>query len=220
MQPRAVRRTASRRVGRAPPRPRAGGGVSTTLRSTMGRVPTRPTSARIGTIRTTDRTGSQLNVLFIGNSFTARNDLPGLISRLAQAKGKSLRHDLVSRGGASLRAHWNAGDAARRIASREYDRVVLQEQSTLPLKNPERMHENVRLVDEATRSAGAKTLLYLTWAREHTPESQQAITDAYASIGEELGATVVPAGLAWQRFLTQHDQPALYERDGSHPTLA
>ena len=97
---------------------------------------------------------------------------------------------------------------------------MLQEQSTLPVKNAARMHENVRLFDGAIRAAGAKTVLYMTWARRNAPESQQAITDAYTAIGRELGATVVPVGLAWQRFLGKHDQPVLHDRDQSHPTLA
>ena len=97
---------------------------------------------------------------------------------------------------------------------------MLQEQSTLPVKNAKRMHENVRLFDEAIRAAGAKTVLYMTWARRNAPESQQAITDAYTAIGRELGATVVPVGVAWQRFLREHDQPVLHDRDQSHPTLA
>ena len=31
---------------------------------------------------------------------------------------------------------------------------------------------------------------------------------------------VVPVGSVWQSFLAQHDQPALYDRDQSHPSLA
>jgi hypothetical protein len=127
-----------------------------------------------------------LNVLFIGNSFTARNGVPGLVAELAAAKGQTVQHRLISAGGASLRAHWNAGEALKAIQSGGYDHVVLQEQSTLPVKNATRMHENVRLFDEAIRAAGAKTVLYMTWARSHAPETQAAITDAYDSIGREL----------------------------------
>src|SRR5579863_778668 len=161
-----------------------------------------------------------LKILFIGNSFTARNDLPDLIARLAAAGGKTVKHDLISAGGASLRTHWNAGKAQKQIDAGHYDYVVLQEQSTLPIKNPTRMHENVRLFDNAIKAAGSKTLLYLTWARQHAPESQAAITDAYVSIGKELGATVVPVGAAWQRFLRKQDQPVLHDKDQSHPALA
>jgi hypothetical protein len=166
------------------------------------------------------RGSASLKVLFIGNSFTARNDLPGLVAKLAAARGKVLEHRLISAGGASLRTHWNADEALKAIQSGQYDHVVLQEQSTLPVKNAKRMHENVRLFDEATKSAGARTVLYMTWARQNAPESQQVITDAYTGIGRELGATVVPVGLAWQRFLGKHDQPVLHDKDQSHPTLA
>src|SRR5262249_26278777 len=146
----------------------------------------------------------RLKVLFIGNSFTARNDLPGLIAKLAVATGRSLQHHLISAGGASLRAHWNAGTALKAIQGDSYDFVVLQEQSTLPVKNAARMKENVRLFDEAIKAAGSKTVLYMTWARLHAPETQKAITEAYTSIGRELDATVVPVGVAWQGFLQKH----------------
>jgi hypothetical protein len=166
------------------------------------------------------RGSASLKVLFIGNSFTARNDLPGLVAKLAAARGKTLEHRLISAGGASLRTHWNAGEALKAIQSGQYDHVVLQEQSTLPVKNAKRMHENVRLFDEATKAAGTRTVLYMTWARQNAPESQQVITDAYTGIGRGLGASVVPVGLAWQRFLGKYDQPVLHDKDQSHPTLA
>jgi hypothetical protein len=163
---------------------------------------------------------ASLKVLFVGNSFTARNDLPGLIAQLAATRGRGLEHRLISAGGASLRMHWNAGAARLAIQSGHYDFVVLQEQSTLPVKNARRMHENIRLFDEVIKAAGARTALYMTWARRHAPESQQAITDAYTSIGRELDATVVPVGLAWQRFFGKYDHPVLHDKDQSHPTLA
>ena len=161
-----------------------------------------------------------VNVLFIGNSFTQRNDVPGLLAELAAARGISVDHDLISVGGASLRTHWNGGRATEAIASGNYDFVVLQEQSTLPVKNAARMPENVRLFEEAIRQSGAKTVLYMTWARKHSPESQAVIAEAYSSIGKELGAVIVPVGLVWERFLAEHNVPVLHDRDQSHPTPA
>src|SRR5687768_7044161 len=60
---------------------------------------------------------SSLNVLFIGNSFTARNDLPGMLAALAKASNLHLDHRLISVGGASLRTHWNKGEAAKAIGA-------------------------------------------------------------------------------------------------------
>ena len=163
---------------------------------------------------------TSLKVLFIGNSFTARNNVPGLIAQMAEARGQQLHHQLIQTGGASLRMHWNKGDAQKAIQETRYDYVALQEQSTLPVKNALRFHENVRLFDEVIKASGAKTALYLTWARQNAPETQAAITSAYTAIGEELGATVIPAGVAWQNFLSKHKQPLLHDKDQSHPTLA
>src|SRR6516165_1068085 len=42
------------------------------------------------------RDSAWLKVLFIGNSLTVRNDLPGLVARLAGARGKSLQHRLIN----------------------------------------------------------------------------------------------------------------------------
>src|SRR4051794_37243196 len=102
---------------------------------------------------------NRLNVLFIGNSFTARNNLPALVAQIAAAAGAKLDHQLISVGGASLRTHWNKGDALKAIQQGHFDFVVLQEQSTLPIKNAQRMHENVRLFDQAIKTAGGRTAL-------------------------------------------------------------
>ena len=163
---------------------------------------------------------SPLRLLFIGNSFTARNDLPGTVARLAAAAGHRVEPKLISVGGASLRTHWNKGDAPAAFATGAFGHVVLQEQSTLPIKNAQRFHENVRLFDAAIKQAGSETVLYMTWARKHAPDTQKALTDAYTSIARDTGATLVPAGVAWQRFMAKHDKPVLHDKDGSHPTPA
>ena len=161
-----------------------------------------------------------ISLLFIGNSFTARNNVPDLIAQLAESRGKQLQHRLISAGGASLRMHWNKGDAQKAMQQTRHDYVVLQEQSTLPIKNPLRMHENIRLFDQVINTSGAKTALYMTWARQNAPETQKAITDAYTAIGEEIGAVTVPVGVAWEKFIRKHSSPVLHDADKSHPTFA
>lgn len=156
----------------------------------------------------------------MGNSFTSRNNLPGLIKGLAAARGVEVGHQLISAGGASLRQHLNAGKALGEIANGGYDTVVLQEQSTLPIKSPDRFRESARDFGEAITAAGARTALYLTWARRNAPETQRALTDAYGGAAVELGATLVPVGMIWERFLAEHDEPALHDADNSHPALA
>ncbi len=161
-----------------------------------------------------------MRVLFVGNSFTARNDLPGMLARMAAARGHVLQHDLIQQGGASLRAHWNRGTAVHAMRHKHYDIIVLQEQSTMPVRNARRMHENVRLFTETIDETGARAALYMTWARRNAPETQQAITGAYSAIARETGALLVPVGNAWTRYLEAHETQALHDRDMSHPAPA
>ena len=161
-------------------------------------------------------------VLFIGNSYTSRNQLPRLLAGLAATAERALpvEVDAIVAGGASLRRHWNAGRAQAAMAATRWDHVVLQEQSTLPVKNPVRYHENVRLFAGEIARCGARTVLYLTWSRQQAPQTQELITRAVEDIAAEVAARVVRVGPAWHAAMRQDRHLALYTEDGSHPTAA
>ncbi|HEY3179902.1 MAG TPA: SGNH/GDSL hydrolase family protein [Casimicrobiaceae bacterium] len=161
-------------------------------------------------------------ILFIGNSYTTRNQLPTLLVHLAAAAEHPRHVDVATifAGGASLRRHWNAGIAQKALGSSAWDYVVLQEQSTLPVKNPQRYHENVRLFAAEIAKHGARIALYLTWSRQQVPQTQDQITRAVEDIAAEVGARPVPVGPAWHAAMHVDPSLILYEDDGSHPTAA
>ena len=161
-----------------------------------------------------------VRMLFVGNSFTLRNQLPRLLRDLAAHAEHPIEVEfkMIMAGGASLRRHWNAGAAQRALAESAFDYVVLQEQSTLPLKNPARYHDNVRAFAPLIGEHGARMVLYLTWSRRHVPDAQADLTRAVQQIGVETHAVVVPVGVAWHAALAKHPELPLYDADGSHPT--
>ncbi|HXX86544.1 MAG TPA: SGNH/GDSL hydrolase family protein [Casimicrobiaceae bacterium] len=165
---------------------------------------------------------ASVRILFVGNSYTSRNDLPRLVSELAAAAPlpRQVHTQAIVAGGASLKRHWNAGKVQAALAAEPWDYVVLQEQSTLPYKNPQRYHDNVRLFQPEIARHGARTVLYLTWSRHQTPERQDEITRAVEVIGAEVGALIVPVGPAWHLAMNRDPSIALYVADGSHPSAA
>ncbi len=72
-----------------------------------------------------------IHVLFIGNSYTFVNNLPGLLIELAAHEAKPIDAEIVAFGGARLADHWTQGQALAAIRRERWDYVVLQEQSTL-----------------------------------------------------------------------------------------
>ncbi|MBL7712599.1 MAG: hypothetical protein JNL13_09055, partial [Chitinophagaceae bacterium] len=72
--------------------------------------------------------GKKLNVLFIGNSYTATNDLPGMAKKVALSAGDTLIVDSYSPGGNTLQMHAANPAVASKIAVGTWNYVVLQEQ--------------------------------------------------------------------------------------------
>lgn len=125
---------------------------------------------------------------------------------------------MIVAGGASLRNHLNSGAIKAALAEAKWDMVILQEQSTLPIKNTKRFHENVRAAQELVQPSGATTALYQTWARRNAPDTQATLNAAYEDIAQEIGALLIPVGAAWQAALAMRDELPLYDADGSHPS--
>jgi hypothetical protein len=173
-----------------------------------------------------------LRVLFIGNSYTYNNNLPALVEGLAASATPPVRLKTraVTQPGVRLQQHWERGEALAALRQSPWDYVVLQEQSTLGLlliegrhevNDPElAFHPYARRFAEEARKVGAQPLFLLTWARRDTPESQSRLTQAYMSVARELGAPIIPAGLAWARAREEDPSAVLYHRDGSHPSAA
>jgi hypothetical protein len=167
-----------------------------------------------------DAAADRVRILFIGNSYTYVNDLPRTLQAMAAAGGShSVEVGSVLVGGASLRRHWNDRDAVELVRRAGWDYVVLQEQSLLPLENPDELIAYGKRFGTEIRAAQATPVLYLTWARKGRPSSAQDSLDrAYLRLAGEIGATIVPVGPAWREFQRLEPTSDLYAEDGSHPS--
>ncbi len=143
-----------------------------------------------------------IRVLFIGNSYTYFNNLPGILSRIAASGNSSVTIETAhhTRGGYSLEQHWNEGQAVDEIR-KDWDFVVLQEFSTRPINNPEKMREFIHKFDEEIKASGAQTVFYMTWARQYDPGMIDTLAQVYTDIAIELEAGLAPIGRAWERSL-------------------
>ena len=164
--------------------------------------------------------GKRVSILFIGNSYTFVNDLPGVLKSMAanSTEPVDLATDGILIGGASLKAHWEAKGTTERIRNGEWDYVVLQEQSLLPIENPDAMLDYGNRLGRVIRSAKAKPVVYLTWARKTRPSSQDSLNRAYLQLARQIDAIVVPVGPAWQSVQRLDPSLELYDADGSHPS--
>jgi hypothetical protein len=119
-----------------------------------------------------------MKVLFIGNSYTSVNDLPALLAALAEAGGQKIETDQHLPGAFTFEQHVTNKKAIEKIRERKWDMVVLQEQSLFPVLNRESMHKYARILQEEISKRGAKTVFYLTWARQDILQMQDGADPA------------------------------------------
>lgn len=183
------------------------------------------------------------SVLFLGNSYTAVNNLPNLVYQLALSGGDTLIYDSNMPGGYTLGASPNAHNinatSLSKIRAQAWDFVVLQEQSQIPTIDYYRnttMYPGARQLNDSIHANDpcTKTMFYMTWGRRYGgqqcagPYCSVAFTDfshmtdtlasAYMRIANELGAYVSPVGIAWKSVI-EDTSIVLHSADDSHPNL-
>jgi hypothetical protein len=157
-------------------------------------------------------------VLFVGNSFTFGNDLPDRVIELGQSLNPPvhIETDMVASDGASLEAHWQDGEVARRLREERWDVLVLQEQGSRPLTAPALMETYVRRFAATARKSGTEVVLYQTWPRVDQPNTEQARAETYRRIAAAVGARMAPVGIAWRLARAADPGLRLHAADGVH----
>jgi hypothetical protein len=178
---------------------------------------------------------SPRRVLLVGNSYSRFNDLPDTLQAMAGTvpDGPPVTVDIAFRAGSSLRTHWERGMAARMLHAGRYTHVVLQDHSRAVFDRPEELGDYAGRFAREAEQAGARTVLFATWARHpanalyargrdaRTPDEMQERIDAmYAAAAARVGAHVVPVGRAWMLARVRWPHIRLHRPDGSHPNRA
>ncbi len=157
-------------------------------------------------------------VLFVGNSLTATNDLPGTVSALARATGRTLETGTIAHGGFALEDHWQQGDARTALATGDWDVVVLQQgPSALPESQVNLRTWAEHFAAEA-RIAGTAPALLTVWPESYRRDALGAVIASYRSAAQAARAQLFPAGEAWLRAWQCNTRLGLYGKDGFHPS--
>jgi len=158
-------------------------------------------------------------VLFIGNSLTYVNDLPGTLSALALSVGDTIHVRSVVQPNFALIDHYIGwSDALDVIASNRWNYVVLQQgPSTTPI-NRDSLILTAQLFNTHIRRQGATPALYMVW-----PTIDRFAFFDEARISYQMAATAVdgvfmPAGSAWITAWESDASLSLYAPDGLHPS--
>ena len=176
-----------------------------------------------------------MKVLFLGNSYTYFNDLPGMVQYLAEKSGLDVQTESVTRGGAYLHQFADPADELytqwqKVYTEDDWDIVVCQNQSFHPVKDPAAFRQAALDVQALCRP-GQKLVFYQTWAYKYRSDKlvgtglayedmlTQMVT-SYQAAADAVQGTVVPVGQTFAEVRSLHPEIELYNPDGSHPSPA
>lgn len=178
-------------------------------------------------------------VVFLGNSYTAANNLPLMISKLAQSVGDELNYSSNTPGGYTFQGHSTNSSSIALLQQVGLDYVVLQEQSQLPSFPFSQVATDVfpyatSLCNMITQyNPCAKPLFFMTWGRKYgdsqncsvwppvcTYEGMDSLLNLrYRQMADSNEAYVSPVGAVWHYIRDADSTIELYSSDFSHPSL-
>lgn len=181
-------------------------------------------------------------ILFLGNSYTAANNLPMLVSELAKSLGDTVYYDSNTPGGSRLMNHATNTTTLSKINSEDWDFVIIQAQSQEPSLEPGILEEEVfpyaEILNDSIKANNicTETVFYMTWGRKYGDQQncdewppvcnylgmQERLASGYVLMAENNNATVAPVGLAWKQSMDNDPDSLinLYSGDNSHPSVA
>lgn len=174
-------------------------------------------------------------ILFVGNSYTYRNNMPKLFERIAQSKGESVSVTHITRGKYTFYLQSKRKKLYRALKSTNWDVIVLQGSSRDMLRDSTRFKKRtypaldkmMEVIRENQKQA--RVYFYMTWSyRKGDPMNAQfshpdsmlhAVAAGYRNLKKRYDVPVIPVGKVWRNYTLAYPESDLYTADNSHPSF-
>ena len=158
-----------------------------------------------------------MKVLFIGNSHTYFNDMPGLFADMCKAlSGDRPEVTMLAYSNRTLNWHCKEYFSVRfALLYGQYDYCVIQ-QFGHPVPPREETEPYWDRLVTLCRSVGTEPVLYMTWARKTEPEQAAVIKGIYRALAKKHHAPLAPLADLFDDLRKTHPEIDLYWHDGSH----
>ena len=155
-----------------------------------------------------------LRILFIGNSMTYVQDLPGLLTNLASSNGKTVITAQNTPGGYFLSDHVT-DPISLSLMAQGFDYIVVQEQSSgniLPVIPGSPIIRPIGIIDSIAKANCSKILLYATpgypethpWSVKPYEDMQAEIIYKYTMTARSVRAAYLPTAHAFRDVINNY----------------
>ncbi len=178
-----------------------------------------------------------LKILFIGNSLTYVNDLPGMFRELSHVAGKEFFVDEKTIGGAKLELLSENQGVLNKIREKKWDYIILQSDDITAF--PDMYHIEIATLNRFkniiyANNPTTRILYFMVWGlqdgvtlREVNGEMvyysywkyMEKIYTGTVHIAKETELQIAPVGWVWYELLKNKPETILFAADKAHPAL-
>ena len=159
------------------------------------------------------------HVLFVGNSLTYTNDLPGTLVKVAESGGDTIRVASAVGPNLGLIDHLNgATRAVEMIAQGGWEYVILQQGPTTIGICRDSLVLWTQMFNDHIRAVNAVPALLMTWPATSRLEFFDEARISYQTAARAVDGAFWPAGEAWRLARAADPNVGVYGPDGFHPS--
>ncbi len=159
-----------------------------------------------------------VSILFLGNSLTYSNDLPGLLEDIGRAHNQTIETDCLCYPNYGLEDHWQDGDFQQMIEAGSYDFVVFQQGPFSQEYGRESLLEYGGKISNLSKRHNAKPVYFMVWPSLAYYHTFDGVIQHHRNAAFEQEAILANVGEIWRQIHEGDTNAGLYGADGFHPS--
>lgn len=154
-----------------------------------------------------------LRLLFLGNSHTGVNDVPGLVKSLFESTGR--KTEVTKRLGGLLNELYESTEHQTTVGTKGWTAVILQGAAISSSHKYTYSQRGALEFAKLAERGGARVILFAEWPRKGWDETDY-ILGIYRDIAKQSGAQIAPVCKAWDAVLAKQPNLPMWSKDGNH----
>ncbi|WP_130735836.1 SGNH/GDSL hydrolase family protein [Flavobacterium sp. J27] len=159
------------------------------------------------------------NILFVGNSLTYTNDLPKLVKEEAKQKGIKVSVEMLAYPNYAIEDHWNEGKVQKRIASKNYDFVIIQQGPSSQSEGRNMLLASGKKYRDLCQLHGAQLCYFMVWPSINNYQTFDKVIQNYKDAATMNDAIILPVGEVWKSYIDSTNNLDYFSTDAFHPSL-
>jgi hypothetical protein len=171
-------------------------------------------------VRDSPTTDKAVTILFVGNSLTYANNLPGLVEAQAKERGIKVKSDILAFPNYALEDHWNDGELQKRIANKKYQYVVVQQGPSSQADGRAMLLDYGQRIKKLCDDNNAKLAFFMVWPARVNSGTFEGVIANYSEAAKTTQSLLCPVGKIWSEHFNKTQDYSYYSPDGFHPSEA